>query len=104
MKFIVKSERLEHKDQIIELDFSELKVIDTAAEAEIIIHLAPGVSPDRTLDVVFTKDFILQSSDKYEGKSVYGKYLGLSRIDGFPMFQIDTFQLDREEKISEILK
>jgi hypothetical protein len=83
MKFIVKSERLEHKDQIIELDFSELKVIDT---------------------VVFTKDFILQSSDKYEGKSVYGKYLGLSRIDGFPMFQIDTTQLDREEKISEILK
>ena len=29
MKFIVKSERLEHKDQIIELDFSELKVIDS---------------------------------------------------------------------------
>jgi hypothetical protein len=83
MKFIVKSERLEHKDQIIELDFSELKVIDT---------------------VVFTKDFILQSSDKYEGKSVWSKYLGLSRIDGFPMFQIDTTQLDREEKISEILK
>jgi hypothetical protein len=83
MKFIVKSERLEHKDQIIELDFSELKVIDT---------------------VVFTKDFILQSSDKYEGKSVWSKYLSTSRIDGLPMFEIDTFQLDREEKISEILK
>jgi len=85
MKFAIKSEKLEHKDQIIELDFSELKVIDRF------------VGP-------VTKDFILQSSDKYEGKSVYGKYLGLSRIDGFPMFQIDTTQLDREEKISEILK
>jgi hypothetical protein len=85
MKFIVKSERLEHKDQIIELDFSELKVIDRF------------VGP-------VTKDFVLQISDKYEGKSVYDKYLGLSRIDRFSMFQIDTTQLDREEKISEILK
>jgi hypothetical protein len=61
MKFAIKSEKLEHKDQIIELD-------------------------------------------KYEGKSVYGKYLGSSRIDELPIFEIDTFQLDREEKISEILK
>ena len=44
------------------------------------------------------------NSDKYEGKSVCGKYLNPSRIDGLPMFEIDTFQLDREEKISEILK
>ena len=80
MKFTIKSERLEHKDQIIELDFSELKVIDS---------------------VVFGMVF---NSDKYEGKSVCGKYLNPSRIDGFPMFEIDTFQLDREEKISEILK
>jgi hypothetical protein len=42
--------------------------------------------------------------DKYEGKSVWAKYLNLSRIDGFPLFEIDTTQLDREEKISEILK
>jgi hypothetical protein len=76
MKFAIKSEKLEHKDQIIELDFSELKVIDRF------------VGP-------VTKDFVLQISDKYEGKSVY---------DGFSMFQIDTTQLDREEKISEILK
>jgi len=41
---------------------------------------------------------------KYEGKSVWGKYLGPSRIDECPMFQIDTFQLDREKKIEEILK
>lgn len=80
MKFTIKSEKLEHKDQIIELYFSELKVIDSVE-----------------FGMVF-------NFDKYEGKSVWGKYLGLSRIDGFPMFQIDTTQLDREEKISEILK
>jgi len=80
MKFTIKSERLENKDQIIELDFSELKVIDSVE-----------------FGMVF-------NSDKYEGKSVCGKYLNPSRIDGLPMFEIDTFQLDREEKISEILK
>jgi len=80
VKFTIKSERLEHKDQIIELDFSELKVIDSVE-----------------FGMVF-------NSDKYEGKSVCGKYLNPSRIDGLPMFEIDTFQLDREEKISEILK
>jgi len=85
MKFTIKSERLEHKDQIIELDFSELKVIDSV--------VFDGVN--------IASEF---NSDKYEGKSVYGKYLSPSRIDGLPMFEIDTFQLDREEKISEILK
>ena len=79
MKFTIKSEKLEHKDQIIELDFSELEVIDS---------------------VVFGMVF---NSDKYEGKSVSGKYLGPSRIDGVPMFQIDTTQLDRDNKISQIL-
>jgi len=43
MKFAIKSEKLEHKDQIIELDFSELKVIDRF------------VGP-------VTKDFVLQIS------------------------------------------
>jgi hypothetical protein len=56
VKFIIKSERLEHKDQIIELDFSELKVIDS---------LVFGIGQDSNL-LVF-------NSDKYEGK--YGKYL-----------------------------
>jgi len=80
MKFTIKSERLEHKDQIIELDFSELKVIDSVV-----------------FDMVF-------NSDKYEGKSVCGKYIGSSRIDGFPLFEIDTTQLDREEKIDGVLE
>ena len=80
MKFTIKSERLEHKDQIIILDFSKMGVIDS---------------------IEFGMAF---NYDKYEGKSVYGKYLSPSRIDGLPMFEIDTFQLDREEKILEILK
>jgi len=80
MKFTIKSERLEHKDQIIELDFSKMVVIDRVE-----------------FGMVF-------NYDKYEGKSVWGKYLNPSRIDGFPIFVIDTKQLDREEKISQILK
>ena len=87
MKFAIKSEKLEHKDQIIELDFSELKVIDSVE-----------------FGVVFNSEILATLQNNYEGKSVYGKYLSPSRIDGLPMFEIDTFQLDREEKISEILK
>ena len=80
MKFTIKSEELEHNDQIIILDFSKMRVIDSVE-----------------FGMVF-------NYDKYEGKSVWAKYLNLSRIDGFPLFEIDTTQLDREEKISEILK
>jgi hypothetical protein len=80
MKFTIKSEELEHNDQIIILDFSKMRVIDS---------------------VEFRMVF---NYDKYEGKLVWGKYLGPSRIDGLQMFEIDTFQLDREEKIEEILK
>jgi hypothetical protein len=80
MKFTIKSEWLEHKDQIIMLDFSKMGVIDS---------------------IEFGMAF---NYDKYERKSVWGKYLGPSRIDGFPMFEIDTTGLDREEKIDEILE
>lgn len=81
MKFGIKSEKLEQKDQIIDLDFSEMKILD--------------------LNFDFKNETVF---DKYNGKTTWGKYLGPSRIDGFPIFEIDTFQLDREEKIQEILK
>lgn len=81
MRFGIKSEKLEHKDQTIDLDFSEMKILD--------------LNFDFKNEIVF---------DKYNGKSAWAKYLGPSRIDGCPMFQIDTFQLDREEKIEQILK
>ncbi len=82
MKFIVKSERLEHKDQIIDLDFLEMKII---------VDLDPTNKADNT-------------AYNYEGKSSFVRYIGPSRIDGYAMFEIDTLQLDREEKISQILK
>ncbi len=82
MKFAIKSEKLEHKDQIIDLDFSEMKII---------VDLEPTDNPDN-------------NAYKYEGNSSFARYIGPSRIDGFPIFEIDTFQLDREEKISQILK
>jgi hypothetical protein len=80
MKFTIKSEKLEHKDQIIELYFSYIKFVD----------LTYPIS-----DCLY---------NRYEGKSVWGKYLGSSRIDGYPLFFIDTKSLDREEKIDQILK
>jgi len=79
MKFTIKSDRLEHKDQIIILDFSKMVVIDSVE-----------------FGIVF-------NYDKYEGKSVWGKYLNPSRVDGFPIFEIDTTGLDREEKIDDVL-
>jgi hypothetical protein len=82
MKFTIKSEKLEHKDQIIELYFSDMKFVND-------LSFYP-ISDD--------------SYNRYEGKSVWGEYLGSSRIDGYPIFRIDTTSLDREEKISQILK
>ncbi len=84
MKFIIKSSQHHHKDQTIELDFSEMRIISD-------LNFVPYPNkPD-------------SNSYKYEGKSVWGKYIGSSRIDGFPLFEIDTTQLDRGEKIDEIL-
>ena len=42
-------------------------------------------------------------SKKYKGRESYAEYMGNSRIDGFPIFRIDTLALDREDKISQIL-
>jgi len=41
--------------------------------------------------------------EKYKGRESYAEYMGNSRIDGFPIFRIDTLALDREDKISQIL-
>ncbi len=88
MKFAIKSEKLEHKDQIIELDFSEMRIISD-------LNFDPySNKPDSNAYKIIMD---------YEGKSVWGKYLGPSRIDGFSLFEIDTTGLDRGEKIDEIL-
>lgn len=40
---------------------------------------------------------------KYDGKMVYGIFKSYSRIDGFSIFEIDTLQVERENKINQIL-
>ena len=103
MKFAIKSEKFKHQDQIIELDFSEIKVLPQPTSSNWRgIHFKSFFKTSE-VDVAFSSQLNFDV-DKYNGKSVWGKYLGSSRIDGFPMFEIDTSQLDREDKIYEVLK
>jgi len=95
MKFFVKINGVESKDQLIYLDFTKVIIIKTDND---ISFFNENYGSVRTL----SKDY--DKIHEYECKTVYGKHIGDSRIDGFPMFQIDTTQLDREEKISQILK
>lgn len=84
MKFVIKVEGVRHKSQKLTLDFNKMTFID---------------------DV---RDFVRSQESKfyakYDDREVFAEYLGSSRIDGHPMFKIDTLQLDREDIISEILK
>ena len=41
---------------------------------------------------------------KYKGREAYAEYLENSRIDGCPIFKVDLLQLERDDKINEILK
>lgn len=82
MKFVLKVEGVEHNSQLITIDTKKNQLIDNI-------------------------DDFIQNKDSlaiYDGREVFAEYLGKSRIDGHPMFKIDTLQLDREDKISEILK
>jgi hypothetical protein len=90
MRFTIKSENLEHKDQIIDLNFSKIEIIND-------LDFPPKIK--NNLPIYYDENIY-----KYNLKSIWAEYIGPSRIDGFPLFQIDTIQLDREEKISEILK
>jgi hypothetical protein len=40
---------------------------------------------------------------KYEGMTTTANFVGLSIIDGYPKFEINTVVMDRELKIEEIL-
>jgi len=88
MKFVIKvcNTSLKLEDGVIDLLESEIELISPTS------HYPTNQKPEPF-------DF-----ERYGGKSIHAKYLSLSRIDGFPIFLIDTTQLDREEKISEILK
>ena len=84
MKFVIKVEGVRHKSQKLTLDFNKMTFIDDL------------------------KDFVKSQESKfyakYDDREVFAEYIGKSRIDGKPMFKIDTLQLDREDKILEILK
>lgn len=82
MNFLIKVEGVEHVSQLIIIDRRKVTMID-----DIDNFL-------RNIDVLH----------KYEGKEVFADYMSPSRIDGEPMFRIDTLQIERDEKISEILK
>lgn len=82
MKFVLKVEGVEHNSQLITIDTKKNQLIDNID------------------DFIKNKD----SLAIYHGREVFAEYLGKSRIDGEPMFRIDTLQLEREDKISEILK
>ena len=84
MKFVIKVEGVGHKSQKINLDFNKMTFIDDLRD--------------------FVKSQESKFYAKYDNREVFAEYLGKSRIDGYPMFKIDTLQLDREDKISEILK
>lgn len=84
MKFVIKVEGVRHKSQILTLDFNKMTFIDDVRD--------------------FVRSQESKVYTKYDSKEVFAEYLGSSRIDGHPMFKIDTLQLDREDIISEILK
>ena len=81
MKFVIKVEGVEHQSQLIILNSKKMTLVDSI------------------------DDFIKNSDlvTRYEGREVFAEYLDKSRIDGHPMFKIDTLQLDRDDKISQII-
>lgn len=81
MKFSVKIPGIEHQSQIITIERKRLIPVGSISE-------------------------FLNNSDcfyNYEGREVFAKYIGKSRIDGHPIFIIDTTSLEREDKILKII-
>ena len=81
MKFVIKVEGFEHQSQLIILNSKKMTLVDSI------------------------DDFIKKSDlvTRYDGREVFAEYIGKSRIDGHPMFKIDTLQIERDDKISQIL-
>ena len=90
MKILIKKIGLEPKDQLICFDKS-FEIIDD------LNHRYDWSHEDGTV----RKELI---DDKYLGQKYWAKFISKSRIDGSPIFIIDTYSIDRDEKISEILK
>ena len=79
MKALIKyHEKTPEKDQLIKLDLTK--------------HIQ--------LDVLNSNHVKL---DDYDGELFYGKFMGYSRVDGFSYFELDTLQIDRGNKINQLL-
>ena len=79
MKALIKyHEKTPEKDQLIKLDLAK--------------HIQ--------LDVLNSNHVKL---DDYDGELFYGKFIGYSRVDGLSYFELDTLQIDRGNKINQLL-
>jgi len=90
MKILVKKQGLKEEDQFIILDES-FTFID---------ELNHRFDWNKDDDVVKLEDILISN---YFGKKFNAIFISKSRIDNSPIFIIDTKQIDRENKISEIL-
>jgi hypothetical protein len=71
-------EKTEEKDQYITLDLSKHKQIEALNVKHANLKL-------------------------YDGMLFYGKFCGYSRVDGYSYFELDTTQINRENKINQLL-
>lgn len=79
MKALIKyHEKTPEKDQLIKLDLEK--------------HIQ--------LDVLNSNHVNL---DDYDGELFYGKFMGYSRVDDLSYFELDTLQIDRGNKINQLL-
>ncbi len=79
MKALIKyHEKTPEKDQLIKLDLTK--------------HIQ--------LDVLNSNHVKL---DDYDGELFYGKFIGYSRVDDLSYFELDTLQIDRGNKINQLL-
>jgi hypothetical protein len=60
------------------------------------------VKGESEANVIITSD--VNYMMKYHNMEIEVNYVGLSRIDGYPIFHVNTAQLSREEKIDKLLQ
>lgn len=79
MKVLIKyHEKTPEKDQLINLDLEKHIQIDALNSNHV-------------------------NLDNYDGELFYGKFMGYSRVDGLSYFELDTLQIDRGNKINQLL-
>ena len=79
MKALIKyHEKTPEKDQLIKLDLTK--------------HIQLNVLNSNHVKL-----------DDYDGELFYGKFIGYSRVDDLSYFELDTLQIDRGNKINQLL-